>query len=57
MALLLYRLIVCSAIAVLWCGVYNTYKNIERTKGAKIFLVVYSLVCALVICAAIFLVG
>lgn len=54
MALLLYRLIVCLIIATFWGGAYNVYKNMERTKGAKIFLVVYSLCCALVICAVIF---
>ena len=42
MALLIYRLTVCLVIATFWGGAYNVYKNMERTKGAKIFLAVYS---------------
>lgn len=49
MALLLFKAIMCLIIATFWYGAYDAYKHSGRTKGVKVYMVIYTLLCALMV--------
>lgn len=57
MSVLIYKSIICFIIGLFWSVAYNSYLETNGSKGARAFLVLYSIICALLVTICIFGIG
>lgn len=51
---LVYRSLICFIVGLFWAMARNTYIEQKGEKGARVFFVLYSIVCALIVAIFVF---